>query len=72
MVNDDLTGNTPSLTAGSALRLAQDLDKRLATHEAVCAERYGQIIQRMGRMEWIMLTIAGAIIAGLVKYAFFK
>ena len=72
MPEDNVDGTFPSLTAGSALRLAQDLDKRVATHEAICAERYGQIIQRMGRIEKIMLGVAGALILGLMKLAFFK
>lgn len=48
-----------------------DLDKRLSTHEAVCAERYSSILSRMSRMEKIMIAVAGAIIVGLVKLAFF-
>lgn len=48
-----------------------EIDKRLSTHEAVCAERYGSILARMGRMEKIMIAVAGAIILGLAKLAFF-
>lgn len=49
-----------------------DLDKRLTTHEAVCAERYGAlrnelgaVLARMSRVEKIMLGVAGTIICGM-------
>jgi hypothetical protein len=35
---------------------------RLARHEAVCETRQGEIIRRLGRLEAIMVTSAGAII----------
>jgi len=43
-----------------------DVAARLAVHEAVCAERYGFVIQRLGRLERIMFSTAGALIAGQV------
>jgi hypothetical protein len=43
-----------------------DLDKRLYTHEAVCAERYGYLLTRMARVEKILLAVAGSIIVGMV------
>lgn len=42
-----------------------ELDKRLTTHEAVCAERYSAIVSRLGRVEKILLGVAGSVIIGL-------
>jgi predicted SpoU family rRNA methylase len=42
-----------------------ELDKRITTHEAVCAERYGALLARMSRMEKIALSVAGTIIVGM-------
>jgi hypothetical protein len=39
-----------------------DLDKRLSVHEAVCAQRYEELLMRMGRMEKIMLGAVGTIL----------
>ena len=39
-----------------------ELDKRLSTHEAVCAERWKETILRIKRIETIFITCAGAII----------
>jgi hypothetical protein len=41
---------------------AVGLDKRLTTHEAVCAERWKETILRIKRIESIGLSCAGAII----------
>ena len=41
---------------------ADDIDSRLTTHEAVCAERYAGIWARLKRLETIMITSAGAMI----------
>jgi len=48
-----------------------EVEKRLAVHEAQCAERWKTIFARMGdqeeqhtRMENILIGIAGTIIAG--------
>lgn len=38
-----------------------ELDKRLTTHEAVCAERWKETILRIKRLESILLACAGAI-----------
>lgn len=38
---------------------------KLATHEAVCAERYAGILQRLGRLEKILLGVNGSVILGL-------
>jgi len=39
---------------------------RLNSHEEVCAERYKQIWSRLSRLETILLTSVGFIIATLV------
>jgi hypothetical protein len=39
-----------------------DVDGRLNTHEAVCAERYDGINARLKRLETILIGSAGAII----------
>lgn len=41
---------------------ADDVESRLTTHEAVCAERYAGIWARLKRLETIMISSAGAII----------
>jgi hypothetical protein len=40
----------------------EDLEARLNTHEAVCAERYAGIWARLKRLETILISSAGAII----------
>lgn len=42
--------------------MSADVDSRLTTHEAVCAERYAGINARLKRLETILLGSAGAII----------
>lgn len=42
-----------------------ELDKRLSTHEAVCAERYASLVARLGRVEKILLGMAGSLIIGM-------
>jgi hypothetical protein len=44
----------------------------LQTHEAVCAERYGNILQllhstshRVGRLETLVVIVAGSVILGM-------
>lgn len=39
-----------------------DLEARLNTHEAVCAERWTETILRIKRIEHILIGAAGAII----------
>ncbi len=43
----------------------EEIDKRLSVHEAICAERYAALLQRLSRIEWIMLSVAGGLIAAL-------
>ncbi len=52
-----------------------ELDKRVSTHEAVCAERYQDIITRLARVEQFLLgamvllivSMASVIYVGLAK-----
>ena len=41
---------------------ANELEGRLNTHEAVCAERWTETILRIKRLEHILIGAAGAII----------
>lgn len=41
---------------------SDDVEARLSTHEAVCAERYAGIWARLKRLETIMISSAGAMI----------
>ena len=43
-----------------------DLNLRLTTHEAVCAERWKETILRIKRLENTSITVAGAIIMLLI------
>ena len=51
--------------------LANDTDKRLSVHEAICAERYAGIKRsldfgqkRMQKIEYILYAIIGAVLLG--------
>jgi predicted nucleic acid-binding Zn ribbon protein len=44
----------------------KDVDARLDTHEAVCAERWRETILRIKRLENVSVTVAGAIIMLLI------
>ena len=47
----------------------RDVEAKLNTHEAVCAERWKETIERIKRLELIMISAAGAVIlmmAGLL------
>lgn len=46
-------------------RSGDDVSARLDTHEEVCAERYGMIIQRVGRLEMIIVAAAGVLLCGM-------
>tara|TARA_B100001013_G_C24620817_1_gene447152 strand:- start:1385 stop:1576 length:192 start_codon:yes stop_codon:yes gene_type:complete len=41
----------------------QTVGGRLATHEAVCAERWKETIERIKRLEKILIVCAGGVIA---------
>jgi|TARA_R110000796_G_scaffold19781_7_gene59308 hypothetical protein len=40
----------------------KDVEAKLNTHEAVCAERWKETIERIKRLELIMISAAGAVI----------
>ena len=51
--------------------MSEDTDKRLAVHEAVCAERYTAIeksfdsgSQRMTRIEYLLYVVIAAVLLG--------
>lgn len=51
--------------------LANDTDKRLSIHEAICAERYAGIrdsfdkgVKRMQRVEWLLYVVAAFVLLG--------
>ena len=47
--------------------IVNDIDKRLTTHEAVCAERYNGLLSRLKRLETIMIGACGFIIVLLLS-----
>jgi len=56
---------------GDVHDLANETDKRLAVHEAVCAQRYAEIqkrfddgSKRMRRIEYLLYLIAGLSLVG--------
>jgi|TARA_R110002153_G_C13180413_1_gene485032 predicted nucleic acid-binding Zn ribbon protein len=47
----------------------KEVQAKLNTHEAVCSERWKETIERIKRLEVVMITSAGAVIvlmAGLL------
>ena len=40
----------------------KEVEVRLETHEAVCAERWKETIERIKRLEVILISSAGAVI----------
>lgn len=42
-----------------------ELEVQLTSHGAVCAERYQTFIQRVDRLESLMIRTAGALIVGM-------
>ena len=40
----------------------KDIEAKLNTHEAVCAERWKETIELIKRLELIMISAAGAVI----------
>jgi|TARA_R100000995_G_scaffold69763_1_gene38339 predicted nucleic acid-binding Zn ribbon protein len=41
---------------------AKDVEAKLNTHEAVCSERWKETIERIKRLELILISSAGAVI----------
>ena len=50
--------------------MIDNTEARLNTHEAVCEIRYDSICARLKRIETILITSAGFIVASLVTIAF--
>ena len=50
--------------------MSDEINLRLTTHEAVCAERWRETIMRIKRLEAVMIGCAGGIIALLATIAF--
>lgn len=50
--------------------MSDDINLRLSTHEAVCAERWRETILRIKRLEAVMIGCAGGIIGLLATIAF--
>jgi len=48
------------------LATVKDVSAKLNTHEAVCAERWKETIERIKRLEMVMIGSAGAVILLLV------
>jgi|TARA_B100000676_G_C18011073_1_gene806725 predicted nucleic acid-binding Zn ribbon protein len=48
----------------------QSVNARIESHEAVCAERMGEILARVKRLEAAIVTSAGAIILLLISLMF--
>jgi predicted nucleic acid-binding Zn ribbon protein len=48
------------------LATVKDVSAKLNTHEAVCAERWKETIERIKRLEMVMIGSAGAVIILLV------
>ena len=46
------------------------LNQRIETHEAVCAQRMGELLARVKRLETTILGAAGAIIILLISIMF--
>lgn len=48
-----------------APKTTYELEVQMTTHEAVCAERYSTFIQRVDRLERLLISAAGALIIGM-------
>jgi hypothetical protein len=44
---------------------ANELESKLVTHEAVCAERYSTFITRVDRLEKLLIKAASTLIVGM-------
>jgi hypothetical protein len=42
-----------------------DVENKLITHEAICAERYNTFITRVDRLEKLLIKAAGTLIVGM-------
>jgi len=44
---------------------ANEVENKLITHEAICAERYNTFISRVDRLEKLLIKAAGTLIMGM-------
>jgi|TARA_R100000963_G_scaffold34781_1_gene29608 hypothetical protein len=51
-----------SKLGSQVMATVKEVQAKLNTHEAVCAERWKETIERIKRLELIMITSAGAVI----------
>lgn len=42
-----------------------EIENKLITHEAICAERYNTFITRVDRLEKLLIKAAGTLIVGM-------
>jgi len=42
-----------------------EVENKLITHEAICAERYNTFISRVDRLEKLLIKAAGTLIIGM-------
>ena len=42
-----------------------EIENKLVTHEAICAERYNTFITRVDRLEKLLIKAAGTLIVGM-------
>ena len=54
-------------TVASAHSRIDKVQSNLATHEAVCAERWAEMLNRVKRIEMIMISTAGASLLLLIS-----
>jgi hypothetical protein len=50
--------------AQRALESAQKANARIDGHETLCADRYGGIISRMGRVEYLIYAVIALLLFG--------
>jgi len=44
---------------------ANEVENKLVTHEAICAERYNTFITRVDRLEKLLIKASGSLILGM-------
>tara|TARA_R110000765_G_scaffold130118_1_gene228496 strand:+ start:215 stop:466 length:252 start_codon:yes stop_codon:yes gene_type:complete len=54
--------SSAAAAAAVAMETAKEVRGKLNTHEAVCSERWKETIERIKRLELIMIASAGAVI----------
>jgi hypothetical protein len=49
----------------SQMASVNEIENKLVTHEAICAERYNTFITRVDRLEKLLIKAAGTLIVGM-------